>query len=103
MYALYFIFIVFVIWMFNLELNPQLGHIWLRPDVTGDIVFSPINIVNLLIKPFYDLTLWNIKLWDVNFYIFLLSCTILFFIFRIISNVLNVKSVRSSKSVRVNI
>jgi len=88
---IYFIIIVFILWMFNLELNPQLGHIWLRSDVNGNYVFAPINIINLLVKPFQDSTLWDINLWDVNFYLFLFFCIILFFAIKFISsNILNI-------------
>jgi hypothetical protein len=90
-----FILLVFIIWLFNLELNPSLGNIWLRPNEFGDYTFVPINILNLLIKPFQLIsrgftgaqspateTLWSFHFWDLNFYIFLSLSLLIFFIFK---------------------
>jgi len=87
------ILLVFIIWLFNLELNPSLGNIWLRPNEFGDYIFAPINILNLLIKPFQLISrgstgvpatesLWSFHFWDLNFYIFLSLSLLIFFIFK---------------------
>lgn len=86
---LYFILIIFILWLFNLELNPSLGSVWIRPDEYGNNTIAVTSIINLLIKPFESLFLWDFYFWDVNFYMFLFISTIIFFIIKHICNILN--------------
>lgn len=65
-----FIIGVFILWVINLELNPAITNVWLRPDINGEISFCPFNLVLLLIKPFQELWMWNPVFWDINFYTF---------------------------------
>ena len=88
-YIVYFVLIIFILWLFNLEINPSLGSVWLRPDENGNTTLAPMSIVNLLIKPFESLFLWDYHFWDVNFYMFLFISTIIFFIIKHICNILN--------------
>ena len=45
-----------------LELNPKLGHIWLR---NGH--FAPIGIINMMKYPFQNRRMWHPDMWDINF------------------------------------
>lgn len=76
-----FIFVLIVtiiIWMLNLQFNPSLGHIWIRPDENGKKIFAWRNLIQMLIEPFRNLYLyykdiphvsfWNPRMWDINFY-----------------------------------
>ena len=65
-----FIIGVFILWVINLELNPTITNVLLRPDINGEISFCPFNLVLILIKPFKELWMWNPVFWDINFYTF---------------------------------
>ena len=65
---------IFTFWVINLEINPTITNIWLRPDYKGNINFYPINILNLLIEPFKKVWLWSPLYWDINFYTFFIIC-----------------------------
>jgi len=67
---IYEFFIIFILWLINLELNPSIKNVWLRPDINGNIVFCPSNILLFLLKPFQELWLWYPLVLDVNFYTF---------------------------------
>jgi hypothetical protein len=81
---MYIIFVsfIFIIWFLNLELNPSLGAIWYRPNENGDYVFTLKNIIHLLKYPFQSTFLWNLKLWDVNFYLFLFFTSIYYILYK---------------------
>jgi hypothetical protein len=62
------LFITIIIWLFNLECNPALGHVWLRPNPEGNIVFAWRSLLSLLSEPFKNSFFWLPKNWDINFY-----------------------------------
>ncbi len=64
------IIVIFTLWAVNLELNPTITNVWLRPDINGELKFCPFNLVLLLIKPFQELWMWQPIFWDINFYTF---------------------------------
>jgi hypothetical protein len=64
------IIVIFTLWSVNLELNPTITNVWLRPDINGELKFCPFNLVLLLIKPFQELWMWKPIFWDINFYTF---------------------------------
>ena len=72
--------IPFVLWFFLLELHPGLRNIWLRGNSSGTKSFTLINVWNLMIYPFKNLSMWSLKYWDINIYLFYLVC-ILFYVF----------------------
>lgn len=57
-----------IIWLLNLQFNPKIGNVWIRPDESGKRVFCPKSIISLLIAPFQNLYFWYPKNWDLNFY-----------------------------------
>ena len=59
---------IFTLWVLNLEYS--VGNVWLRPDVTGNIVFSPNNIINFIKVPFTMKEMWYFNMWDINIFIF---------------------------------
>lgn len=62
------LFITIILWLFNLECNPSMGHVWLRPDPEGNIQFAYKSLIALLIEPFKNPFFWEIRNWDINFY-----------------------------------
>jgi hypothetical protein len=73
--------ISFPLYLLNLELNPSLGHIYLRPNPEGKIVFVGKNIIRYLIQPFINPEFWKPRMWDINYITFyLFTLVILFFL-----------------------
>lgn len=67
-------------WFLNLEFNPNLGNIWLRPNSNGIKKFSYRSILSLLIVPIQQLFkpkegirwMWYPSWWDANVYMMML-------------------------------
>lgn len=74
-----------VLWFFNLELNPGIRGIWLRPDSNGKTVFVIQNAVRIMFEPFRNSFFWKMKCWDINIIMFYFLC-VLFYLF--VDNVL---------------
>ncbi len=76
-------FIIPLLWILNLELNPSIGGIWLRSDQNGDTIIVFQNIINLLKAPFQYDWFWNIRMWDINWItFFIISFILIKFIFK---------------------
>jgi len=60
--------LIFTLWVLNLEYS--VGNVWLRPDVTGNIVFAPKNIINFMKVPFTMKEMWYFSMWDINIFTF---------------------------------
>jgi hypothetical protein len=73
-------FIPLFLWFINLEINPSIGGIWLRPDSTGNKRFVIKNIIKLSVHPLKNNMLWTMKAWDLNIFIFYLI-SIMFYLF----------------------
>lgn len=84
----------FILWFFNLELNPGLGNVWLRTNVHGNKTFTPINVFNLLVAPLKHRFMWNIRLFDTNIFMFYFFC-ILTYLF--LDNLLSLLPKRQNK------
>jgi len=61
---------IFYVWILNLEFNPSLGGILLRPNVNGDLVLIFSNVFNMIKQIFINLDFWKINMFDVNIVIF---------------------------------
>lgn len=62
--------ILFCLWVLNLELNPGLGRIIIRPDPEGKLRFALGNVVRYIIAPFNNIDFWRPVMWDANVYTF---------------------------------
>lgn len=60
--------LIFTLWVLNLEYN--VGNVWLRPNATGNIVFCPKNIINFMKVPFTMKEMWYFNMWDINIFTF---------------------------------
>jgi hypothetical protein len=76
----------FILWFINLEANPSMRGIWLRPNELGKIKFVLKNAITLLIEPFKNSLMWNIKLWDINIVTFYFCCFLFYMFFENIYN-----------------
>ena len=51
-----------------IQFSPQIGNVWIR---NGS--FRPINLLKFMICPFTKKFIWNPKMWDMNWPIYILS------------------------------
>ena len=59
-----------IIWLTYLELSPNLGNMWIRPDCNNKSKICISSIINLLGEPFRNIFLWKPSFWDMNYYMF---------------------------------
>ena len=64
--------ITFILFALYLQYSPSIGNIWIRPDHTGEYVFCPRNLFDIIIIPFKDIQFWNVKVLDLNFFFWIL-------------------------------
>ena len=69
-YYLQGIFLSGMIFFFYLELSPQIGGIFYRPDSTGETKFNITGVIPMLLHPFKSFDFWHPRNWDLNFIVF---------------------------------
>lgn len=69
-YYLQGILISGMIFFFYLELSPQIGGIFYRPDSEGLTKFNIMGVVPMLLHPFKSFDFWYPRNWDLNFIVF---------------------------------
>tara|TARA_Y100000389_G_scaffold204469_1_gene257207 strand:- start:1290 stop:1652 length:363 start_codon:yes stop_codon:yes gene_type:complete len=74
--------ISFILWILYLEINPKLGNIWLRENSESNIVFAPINIINMIFYSCNNITFWYPWNWDMNPFIWIIIGTSGYLIYR---------------------
>ena len=60
------LWLIFIVWLLNLELNPGLGNIWWRTTQCNTRSFSLTGIIQMFTAPFFQYQLWLPRFWDVN-------------------------------------
>ena len=53
--------------------HPGMKGIVFRPDDTGITRFTPLNLLRLMVSPFYDSNFWKLKILDTNYIVWLIS------------------------------
>ena len=69
----------FFLWILYLEINPKLRNIWLRIDSQSNLIFAPINILNLIIYSIKKIDFWLPWNWDMNPFIWIFFGNITYF------------------------
>ena len=64
-----------VIYLLYVQFSPQMGNIWWRNDY-----FSPMGAIKIIVYPLYEIKMWNMEFWDINYFIWLLFGVIINFI-----------------------
>ena len=55
----------FITWILYLEINPELGNIWIRTDHTGDRKVNLFNIIRFVTESLKVSEMWKIDfLWE---------------------------------------
>lgn len=77
------IFIVSFIWallgfMIYLEMNPQLGKVWIRPNDTGQYFLSFSSLWNITTLPLRDKSFWCWTNADLNIFVWWLGSLIIY-------------------------
>jgi len=65
------IFVLYLVWLMNLELNPGMGYIWFRPNESGKKKIVIMNVIRYMIEPFRNIDFWRPMMWDINMYTFI--------------------------------
>ena len=56
----------FITWILYLEINPELGNIWIRNNSENKRTLQMNNLFKLMKEPFYNNTFWEMENWDLN-------------------------------------
>lgn len=64
-----------IIYLLYVQFSPQIGNIWWRNDY-----FSPMGAIKIIVYPLYEIKMWNVEFWDINYFIWLLFGIIIYFI-----------------------
>ena len=59
-------------WIIYLETSPYIRGIWLRYNASGQLCFCIKGIIKMIVYPFFDKRLWNIRYWDINYFTFVI-------------------------------
>ena len=65
------LFYATVTYAFYIELSPGMGNIWYRTGIDGLKHIKLNNLLNIMINPLISCDLWNPRLWDTNYFIFI--------------------------------
>jgi hypothetical protein len=82
---MYYLFLLIIIWLINLETNPGLGGIWYRVNSLGNNTIQIKNIINIIYHSFTDPLFWNIHMIDINLILFLIFGIIIYYFTHFIS------------------
>ena len=55
------------IFLLYIQFSPKMGNIWYRNGY-----FVPRGAVNLMVYPLREAKMWNPKLWDINYFIWII-------------------------------
>ncbi len=64
-----------IIYLLYVQFSPQIGNIWWRNDY-----FSPMGAIKIIVYPLYEIKMWNMEFWDINYFIWLSFGVIINFI-----------------------
>ncbi len=64
-----------IIYLLYVQFSPQIGNIWWRNGY-----FTPMGAIKIIVYPLYEIKMWNVEFWDINYFIWLLFGVIIYFI-----------------------
>ena len=54
-----------------------------------DDYFLPMGAIKIIVYPLYEIKMWNVEFWDINYFIWLLFGVIIYFIINL-NNILHI-------------
>ncbi len=63
------LFFLLLGYLLYIQFSPGMGNIWYR---NGEY-FSPMGAVNVIFYPLYSVEMWRFEMWDLNFFIWILT------------------------------
>lgn len=61
----------FILFALYLQYSPSIGNIWIRPNHSGENVFCPRSLIDVILVTFHDSNFWRIDMLDLNFFFWL--------------------------------
>jgi len=69
------LFLLLLGYLFYIQFSPGMGNIWYR---NGEY-FSPMGAVNVIFYPLYSVEMWRFEMWDLNFFLWILTFICLYY------------------------
>jgi len=77
-YYLFFVTLAFIIYI-----EVSVGNILFRSNASGSIGINLSSLVNFLIHPLYNRTLWNVSVLDLNYIFVLIVAWVIYHVFNL--------------------
>jgi hypothetical protein len=71
------LFLLLLGYLLYIQFSPGMGNIWYR---NGEY-FSPMGAVNVIFYPLYSVEMWRFEMWDLNFFIWILSFICVYYLY----------------------
>lgn len=86
MILIFIIIFLTVLFLLYIQFSPQMGNIWWREGY-----FTPMGAINVIIYPLREIKMWNMEMWDINYFIWIIIVVITNLLYNYInSNLLNI-------------
>ena len=64
-----------MLFLLYIQFSPDMGNIWIRCGK-----FAPINALNMIIHPLYNIYMWNVpQMWIINYWIWIFVVVSLYY------------------------
>ena len=83
----FILYLLLITILFTIYIEYSVGNVIWREGVKGVKEFRPVNIIHYLVNPLHNHFLWKYQLLDINYIVFVVISTILYFNVDIINNI----------------
>ena len=78
----YVIIATTLLFLLYIQFSDGMGNIWYR---NGEY-FSPMGAVHIIAYPLHCIQMWYPDMWDINYLVWIITTTILYYVFQTLSN-----------------
>jgi len=71
------LFFLLLGYLLYIQFSPGMGNIWYR---NGEY-FSPMGAIKMIFYPLYSVEMWRFEMWDLNFFIWILSFICVYYLY----------------------
>ena len=83
----FILYLILITILFTIYIEYSVENVIWREGVKGAKEFRPVNIIHYLVNPLHNHFLWKYQLLDINYIVFVVISTILYFNVDIINNI----------------
>jgi hypothetical protein len=80
MYILNHVLFVVIEYSLYVQYSSSMGNIWLRRNAENDMVFCPMNLVDLILSPLHRSYFWSASLLPINICVHMVVHMVVYFV-----------------------